>query len=55
LLALSRLANAEDRSVSEYMRMVLSLHCFGHAPRLGDAAAHCEGCNAPCEGARNNG
>lgn len=55
LLALSRLANAEDRSVSEYMRMVLSLHCFGHAHRLGDAAAHCEWCNAPCEGARNNG
>jgi hypothetical protein len=55
LLALARLANAEDRSLSEYMRMVLSLHCFGHVHRLDDAAARCEGCNAPHEGARNNG
>ena len=38
LLALSRLANAEDRSLSEYVRTVVSLHCFGHTHRLDDAA-----------------
>ena len=52
LLALSRLANAEDRSLSEYVRTVVSLHCFGHAHRLDDAAGHREGNNAPCEGPR---
>ena len=52
LLALSRLANAEDRSLSEYVRTVVSLHCFGHAPRLDEAANHREGNNAPCEGPR---
>lgn len=54
LLALARLANAEDRSLSEYMRMVLSLHAFGYVHRLDDAAARCEGCNGTHEGARNN-
>lgn len=54
LLALSRLANAEDRSLSEYLRMVASLHCFGHAHRLDDVAGPCEGCNAPSQGPRNN-
>lgn len=52
LLALSRLANAEDRSLSEYVRTVVSLHCFGHAHRLDDAAGQREGNNAPCEGPR---
>lgn len=55
LLALSRLANAEDRSLSEYMRMVLSLHCFGYAHRLDEARHPCEGCNGSSEGAQNNG
>lgn len=53
LLALARLANAEDRSLSEYMRMVLSIHVFGHVHRLDESVPACEGCNAPCEGARN--
>lgn len=53
LLALSRLANAEDRSLSEYLRMVASIHCFGHF-RLGDCGGACEGCNAPSQGPRNN-
>lgn len=55
LLALSRLANAEDRSLSEYMRMVLSLHCFGHTHRLDEACQACEGDIASCEGPRKNG
>ena len=52
LLALSRLANAEDRSLSEYVRTVVSLHCFGHAHRLDEAASQREWTNAPCEGPR---
>ena len=52
LLALSRLANAEDRSVSEYVRTVVSLHCFGHTHRLDEAACQREVNNAPCEGPR---
>lgn len=53
-LHLSKLANAEDRSVSEYCRMVLSLHCYGHASRLEQAARMCEGCNASSANARNS-
>lgn len=53
LLALAKLANAEDRSVSEYCRMVLSLHSFGHNQRLEDGTRPCEGCNGAAEGARN--
>lgn len=45
-LAMSRLAAAEDRSLSEYCRMVLSLHAFGHAHRLDQTADVCEACNA---------
>lgn len=52
LLALSKLANAEDRSLSEYCRMVLSLHSFGHAHRLEEAAGACEGCNGSSQGPR---
>lgn len=51
-LALSRLAAAEDRSLSEYCRMVLSLHAFGHAHRLDQPADACEGCIALSENAR---
>ena len=52
-LQLSRLANAEDRSISEYCRMVLSLHAFGHVHRLEHASRSCEGCNASSANARN--
>lgn len=45
MLALAKLANSEDRSVSEYIRMVLNLHCFGHNRRLEQAQQKCEGCN----------
>jgi hypothetical protein len=51
-LALSRLATAEDRSMSEYCRMVLSLHAFGHVHRLEQSTAACEECNALSETAR---
>jgi hypothetical protein len=49
-LDLAKLAAAEDRSVSEYCRMVLSLHAYGHAERLAAAACACEGCNGPSQG-----
>lgn len=51
MLAIAKLANAEDRSVSEYIRTVLSLHCFGHNRRLEQAAHICEGCKASYQGA----
>ena len=53
-LSLSKLANAEDRSLSEYCRMVLSLHAFGHAFRLDQAGRVCEECNASSANARKN-
>jgi len=34
LLSATRSANAEDRSVSEYIERVLRLHEFGHAIRV---------------------
>jgi|CXWJ01.1.fsa_nt_gi hypothetical protein len=37
LLQLSRLAHADDRKLSEYIRFVLSSHVFGHAVRLDEA------------------
>ncbi|MBK6559946.1 MAG: hypothetical protein IPG16_23070 [Comamonadaceae bacterium] len=54
LLALSRLANAEDRSLSEYLRMVASLHCLVNACRLDECGGACEWCNTPSQGPRNN-
>ena len=53
-LALSRLAAAEDRSLSEYCRMVLSLHAFGHAHRLDQGPGACEECNALSPNARKS-
>ena len=47
---LAKLADADDRSLSEYCRMVLSLHTYGHAERLSSAACICEGCNGPSRG-----
>lgn len=52
LLALSKLANADDRSLSEYCRMVLSLHAFGHALRLEESGRICEGCNGSSQDPR---
>lgn len=53
LLALSRLANIEDRSLSEYCRTVLSLHAFGHTYRLEQAVDAREGNNGSSQGPRN--
>lgn len=53
-MALSRLAVAEDRSLSEYCRMVLSLHAFGHAHRLDQGTGGCEECNALSPNARKS-
>lgn len=36
LLQLSRLAHADDRKLSEYIRFVISSHVFGHVVRLDD-------------------
>lgn len=49
----AKLANVEDRSLSEYCRPVLSLHVFGHAHKLDQVAGPCEGTNGPCQGPRN--
>lgn len=38
-LALMRLAAADDRSLSEYLRLVLERHAFGHAVHGGDEGA----------------
>lgn len=50
---LAKLAAADDRSLSEYCRMVLSLHAYGYAQRLGHDGPPCEGCNAPSQAPRN--
>lgn len=36
---LARLAAAEDRTLSEYCRMVLNLHVYGHVRRVEQAGA----------------
>jgi hypothetical protein len=36
--ALIKLSVAEDRSLSDYVRYVLSLHVYGHARRVGEGA-----------------
>lgn len=53
LLALSKLDNLEDRSLSEYCRTVLSSHAFGHVHRLDQARDCGEGTNGPSQGPRN--
>ncbi len=39
--ALMRLASQDDRALSDYIRRVLSLHCFGHVT---NGADECDGC-----------
>jgi hypothetical protein len=39
--ALMRLASEDDRVLSDYIRRVLSLHCFGH---VSNGADDCECC-----------
>ena len=46
MLDLSRLANSEERTLSEYILIALKRHVYGHAGRLLDGAQDGEGCNA---------
>lgn len=39
LLALSKLADRDDRKLSEYIRVVLSHHVYGHASRTDELIA----------------
>lgn len=43
---LMRLAAADDRALSDYIRRVLERHCFGHAANAADDDATCMQCNA---------
>lgn len=38
LLELMRLAAGEDRSLSDYVRLVLTTHVWGHSRRFADAS-----------------
>lgn len=44
--ALMRLAAADDRPLSEYIRRVLERHCFGHVSIVAEDEASCLHCNA---------
>lgn len=44
--ALMRLAAADDRALSDYVRRVLERHCFGHVPDDAGDAESCLRCNA---------
>ena len=52
---LMRAAFQADRSPSEYVRWVLSLHLYGHARMLPPAPADGRGPNRPSEGTRKTG
>lgn len=52
-LALLRAAARDQRVLSDYVRVVLERHCFGHAASLADEAASCQQCNAVQCDARN--
>lgn len=49
---LMRLAYAEDRAPSEYVRHVLAMHLYGHARQLAEDAPAGAGPNVPSEGPR---
>jgi hypothetical protein len=53
--ALMRLAARDDRALSDYIRLVLERHAFGHAGSLADEAAGCQQCNASQCDARKAG
>ena len=44
--ALMRMAARDDRALSDYIRLVLERHAFGHAASLSDDPAACLQCNA---------
>ena len=41
-----RMAARDDRALSDYIRLVLERHAFGHAASLSDDPAACLQCNA---------
>lgn len=51
--ALMRLAARDDRSLSEYVRLVLERHCFGHGGNWTEEPDDCLHCNASQCDARN--
>jgi hypothetical protein len=51
--ALMRLAAREDRSLSDYLRLMMERHCFGHAQSVGVACPACPENNAMQSDARN--
>ncbi len=50
--ALMRLAARDDRALSDYVRLVLERHCFGHAQSVGVACPTCPENNAMQSDAR---
>lgn len=57
---LARLADADDRKFSDYVRWVLALHCYGHARTLQASADQCNQnrasqCDSPMRAKRVHG
>lgn len=50
--ALNRLAARDDRKLSDYVRLILERHAFGHASSVTEDPASCQQCNAVHSGAR---
>lgn len=53
--ALMRLAAADDRALSDYIRRVLERHCFGHGDNDEPPPESCVQCNAMHCDARKSG
>lgn len=53
--ALMRAAARDDRALSDYIRLVLERHCFGHAPDGAEGPAESLQCNAVHCSARKEG
>lgn len=45
-IALMRLAARDERSLSDYINLVLEHHAFGHAPSMGDEGGEGQNCSA---------
>lgn len=44
--ALMRLAAADERALSDYIRRILERHCFGHVANAAEDEGQCMQCNA---------
>lgn len=53
--ALMRLAAADDRALSDYIRRALERHCFGHVASVAEEGESCLHCNASQGDARKAG